>query len=109
MPFFACAVQVFHHVAREVEGKSVADVIEFYYMWKKTYHYKQWKSMWRSEQSILRSQEDDTESDEEEEEEEEAEKSSRSSASSASGDCDRRERVEARGKKGGSFGRGSSS
>lgn len=86
----------------------MADVIEFYYIWKKTYHYKQWKSMWRSEQSILRSQEEDTESDEEEEEEE-AEKSSRSSASSASGDCDRRERVEARGRKGGSFGRGSSS
>ena len=96
--------QVFHNVAREVDGKSVADVIEFYYMWKKTYHYQQWKSMWRSEQSILRSQEEDTDSDEEVEEEE-AEKSSRSSASSASGDCDRRER----GRKGGSCGRGSSS
>lgn len=93
-----------------MEGKSVADVVEFYYMWKKTYHYKQWKSMWRSEQSILRSQEEDTDSDEDEEaeEEEEAEKSSRSSASSAGGDYDRRERVE-RGRKGGSFGRGSSS
>lgn len=92
-----------------MEGKSVADVIEFYYMWKKTYHYKQWKSMWRSEQSILRSQEEDTESDEDQEEEEDAEKSGRSSASSASGDYDRRDRAEPRGRKGGPFGRGSSS
>ncbi|CAM9905755.1 unnamed protein product, partial [Scytosiphon promiscuus] len=60
--------KVFHKVAEEVDGKSVPDVVEFYYMWKKTNHYKQWKAMFRAEQSILQVQE---ESEEEEEEEDE--------------------------------------
>ncbi|CAM9717494.1 unnamed protein product, partial [Ascophyllum nodosum] len=54
--------KVFHDVAREVEGKTVADVIEFYYIWKKTDHYKQWKSKWRAEQMILRAHEEDSDS-----------------------------------------------
>ncbi|CAM9110293.1 unnamed protein product, partial [Ectocarpus sp. 6 AP-2014] len=52
--------KVFHKVAEEIEGKTVADVVEFYYMWKKTNHYKQWKSMFRAEQAILQAQEEDS-------------------------------------------------
>lgn len=97
---------MFHKVAREVEGKTVPDVIEFYYMWKKTHHYKQWKAMWRSEQSILQAQDDDTEDDEEDDAEENDSPSSGSSSASA----DRGERAESRGRKGGDqHGRGSSS
>lgn len=81
--------QVFHKVAEEVDGKSVPDVIEFYYMWKKSQHYKQWKAMFRSEQAILQDQEDDSDEDDSEEEEEEKKKGAvqggRSTGSSASG------------------------
>lgn len=43
-----------------MEGKTTQDVIEFYYMWKKTNHYKQWKAMWRAEQAILQPPDDDS-------------------------------------------------
>ena len=33
----------FHEVARTVGTKSCKEVVEFYYIWKKTEHYKVWK------------------------------------------------------------------
>lgn len=33
----------FHTVAKYVRSKTTKEVIEFYYDWKKTSHYKQWK------------------------------------------------------------------
>lgn len=94
-------------MAREVEGKSVPDVIEFYYMWKKTYHYKQWKSMWRAEQSILHAQDED--SDEEEEEGTGTEEQASRSSGSLSVESVRSGRPEAKGRRNGSqHGRGSS-
>lgn len=107
-----CVSQEFHKVSREVEGKTTGDVIEFYYMWKKTHHYKQWKAMWRAEQSILHANDD--ESDEGDGEEEgEGDKESRGGGASggkpgSNGDSERNQRVENRAKKNGSHGRGGS-
>jgi len=33
----------FHLVSREIGTKSTKEVIDFYYTWKKTAHYKKWK------------------------------------------------------------------
>ena len=33
----------FSAIQKYVETKSTKEVIEFYYFWKKTSHYKQWK------------------------------------------------------------------
>eukprot|EP00980_Cylindrotheca_fusiformis_P018511 scaffold6124_cov122-Cylindrotheca_fusiformis.AAC.30 len=33
----------FHLVSREIKTKSTKEVIDFYYIWKKTEHYKKWK------------------------------------------------------------------
>jgi hypothetical protein len=33
----------FHIVHKHVPTKTVKEIIEFYYDWKKTHHYKQWK------------------------------------------------------------------
>lgn len=30
-------------LAKQIKTKTVKDIIEFYYEWKKTSHYKQWK------------------------------------------------------------------
>lgn len=89
--------QVFHKVAKEVDGKTVPDVIEFYYMWKKTGHYKQWKAMWRSEQAVLHAQDDDSD-----EEEDMSESASGASSSYPSAEAERNERAQARGRKNGS-------
>ena len=105
---------MFHDVAREVEGKTVADVIEFYYIWKKTDHYKQWKSKWRAEQMILRAHEEDSDSnDGEDGGEEEAGEGGGAGDTSRSGsssrDFERNRRAEARARKnGGPHGRGGS-
>lgn len=112
----SCVSQEFHKVSREVEGKTTGDVIEFYYMWKKTHHYKQWKAMWRAEQSILHANDDESDEGDEDEEEEEGEgdKESRSGGVSGGkpgsngGDSERNQRVESRAKKNGSHGRGGS-
>ena len=34
----------FHHVQKWVKTKNTKEVIEFYYIWKKTSHYRRWKS-----------------------------------------------------------------
>ncbi|CAM9999812.1 unnamed protein product, partial [Discosporangium mesarthrocarpum] len=51
----------FHLVAMAVEGKECTDVVEFYYVWKKTDHYKQWKAGYRREMAILRRHSEDGE------------------------------------------------
>ena len=57
--------KVFHTISKFVKTKNTKEVIEFYYVWKKTSHGKRWKNSYVPE--ILESEEDS--SDEEEEEE----------------------------------------
>ena len=33
----------FHRIQKHIKTKSCKEIIEFYYIWKKTNHYKQWK------------------------------------------------------------------
>jgi len=53
--------KVFHTISKFVKTKNTKEVIEFYYVWKKTSHGKRWKNSYVPE--ILESEED---SDEEE-------------------------------------------
>jgi hypothetical protein len=39
----------FHLVSREIKTKSTKEVIDFYYIWKKTAHYKKWKEQYMSD------------------------------------------------------------
>jgi hypothetical protein len=39
----------FHLVSREIKTKSTKEVIDFYYIWKKTAHYKKWKGQYMSD------------------------------------------------------------
>lgn len=34
----------FHKIAKEVKSKSTKEVVDFYYVWKKTSHYDRWKA-----------------------------------------------------------------
>jgi hypothetical protein len=34
----------FHEVSKVIVTKSTKEIIDFYYIWKKTSHYKKWKS-----------------------------------------------------------------
>lgn len=34
----------FHEIQKLVRTKSTREVVEFYYVWKMTSHYKQWKA-----------------------------------------------------------------
>lgn len=36
----------FHLVQKAVETKSTRDIIDFYYVWKKTSHYRMWKKQY---------------------------------------------------------------
>jgi hypothetical protein len=36
----------FHLVQRAIESKTTKEVIDFYYMWKKTSHYQAWKKQY---------------------------------------------------------------
>ncbi|KAL3943830.1 MAG: hypothetical protein SGBAC_002081 [Bacillariaceae sp.] len=36
----------FHLVSREIKTKTTQEVIDFYYVWKKTAHYKKWKEQY---------------------------------------------------------------
>ena len=36
----------FHLVQKDVETKNTREVIDFYYMWKKTSHYQKWKKQY---------------------------------------------------------------
>ena len=46
----------FHHVAREVGTKTTKEVIDFYYTWKKTDHYKKWKEAYVDDDELLEMQ-----------------------------------------------------
>ena len=35
--------KIFHEVQKVVKTKTTKEIIEFYYIWKKTSHYKKWK------------------------------------------------------------------
>lgn len=39
----------FRDVSREIGTKTTKDVVDFYYVWKKTGHYKKWKEQFISE------------------------------------------------------------
>ena len=39
----AVPLQKFPFLIEQIQTKTVQDIIEFYYDWKKTSHYKQWK------------------------------------------------------------------
>ncbi|KAG7354336.1 hypothetical protein IV203_003692 [Nitzschia inconspicua] len=43
----------FHRVSRQIGTKSTEDVIDFYYIWKKTGHYKKWKERFVSDDDLL--------------------------------------------------------
>lgn len=49
----------FHQIQKWVKTKCTKEIIEFYYIWKKTSHYQRWKNQY----------EEEIESDSEEEEE----------------------------------------
>jgi hypothetical protein len=39
----------FHTVSKQIESKTTKEVIDFYYVWKKTDHYKRWKETFISD------------------------------------------------------------
>jgi len=41
--------KVFHKVQKWVKTKNTKEIVEFYYIWKKTSHYQKWKSQYESE------------------------------------------------------------
>ena len=43
----------FHAVSKVVETKSTKEVIDFYYIWKKTSHYKKWKKQYVPNAELL--------------------------------------------------------
>eukprot|EP00934_Nitzschia_sp_Nitz4_P003610 Nitzschia sp. Nitz4//scaffold1_size375055//310690//311598//NITZ4_000325-RA/size375055-processed-gene-0.463-mRNA-1//-1//CDS//3329541192//3600//frame0 len=43
----------FHKVSREVGTKNTREVIDFYYVWKKTAHYKKWKDAFVSDDELI--------------------------------------------------------
>lgn len=43
----------FHKIQKCVQTKSVKEIIEFYYFWKKTSHYKQWKKSFKPDKREL--------------------------------------------------------
>jgi hypothetical protein len=36
----------FHEIQKHINGKTTKEIIEFYYFWKKTSHYKDWKKIY---------------------------------------------------------------
>ena len=53
----------FHLVQKEVQTKSTKEIVEFYYLWKKTTHYKEWTKAYEPEH-LLYADDSDSDSDE---------------------------------------------
>lgn len=51
----------FHRIAREIRSKSTRDVIAFYYIWKKTSHYRRWKQEYTPDYLLEHSDEEEEE------------------------------------------------
>lgn len=49
----------FYQVHKLIQTKSTKEIIDFYYIWKKTSHYKGWKDLYASPAECL-SEEDNT-------------------------------------------------
>jgi hypothetical protein len=43
----------FHLLSRVIGSKSTKEVIDFYYMWKKTEHYRKWKDRFVLDSDLL--------------------------------------------------------
>jgi hypothetical protein len=43
----------FHTVSKEIRTKSTKEVVDFYYIWKKTAHYKKWKEQFVLDMDLL--------------------------------------------------------
>jgi hypothetical protein len=43
----------FREVSRQIGTKSTQEVIDFYYIWKKTAHYKRWKEQFISDANLM--------------------------------------------------------
>ena len=48
----------FHLVSKAIGTKSTKEVVDFFYVWKKTAHYKKWKDEFISDEDLLDMQED---------------------------------------------------
>jgi hypothetical protein len=49
----------FHKIHDEISSKTTSDIIEFYYIWKKTSHYKVWKKTFIPEHLDFSDDDDD--------------------------------------------------
>ena len=43
----------FRNISRQIGTKTTREVIDFYYIWKKTAHYKKWKDHFISDEDLL--------------------------------------------------------
>lgn len=43
----------FRQVSKQIGTKTTREVIDFYYIWKKTAHYKKWKEQFISDEELL--------------------------------------------------------
>ena len=44
----------FHRVQKDVKSKTVKEIIEFYYDWKKSSHYKEWKKTYIRDDMVFK-------------------------------------------------------
>lgn len=49
----------FHKVSQEIGSKTTKEVIDFYYIWKKTEHYKKWKDQFILDGDLIDPDDDD--------------------------------------------------
>jgi len=43
----------FHTISRQIRTKTTQEVIDFYYIWKKTAHYKKWKQQYVPDEELI--------------------------------------------------------
>jgi hypothetical protein len=43
----------FRDISRQIGTKTIREVIDFYYIWKKTDHYKKWKETFISDDELM--------------------------------------------------------